>query len=277
LEKINIELNDTRNYQIFSQYWKTEEKLKANILLVHGLGEHSGRYATHFAEFFTNEGFSILTFDLPGHGKSSGKRGHIEKDDDFNKIINSVINYLRVSDPIVPIFLYGHSLGGLIVLDYLLEEKPQIKGVISTAPVLDTFKPIAPAKVKLAKKMKNILPSLSLDSGLDRSQLSRDEDVISAYNEDPLVHGATSARLGSYIIERGKYVLENLVDIELPSLVMVGTDEGIVSVNAINQFCESSPNCTKKIWKGLYHELHNEPEKSDVMQYTAKWMTAQLR
>ena len=117
---IKLEYNST--YKIFSQIWEPENPPKGVIVLVHGLGEHSGRYRTHFADYFTNEGFSILTFDLPGHGKSSGKRGHIKEYEDFNKLLSAGISHAKKKYPTLPIFLYGHSLGGLIALDYSIQK-----------------------------------------------------------------------------------------------------------------------------------------------------------
>ena len=253
--------------------WEPENSPKGVIVLVHGLGEHIGRYSTHFAEHFSNEGFSILAFDLPGHGKSSGKRGHIEQYEDFNKLVSAGISYTKQKYPYLPIFLYGHSLGGLIVLEYSIQIKPVINGVIASAPVLDVSEPIPPVKLTLANIMNKIFPSFTLDSGLDRNMLSRDKSVIERYNADPLVHGHTSSRMGMYIIEKGAFVRDNAKKVSLPTLVIVGTAEGIVSKKAIHDFCEQSDKCSEKVWVDFYHELHNEPEKKNVLEYTSKWIT----
>ncbi len=267
---INLEYNS--GDKIFSQLWEPENPPKGVIVLVHGLGEHSGRYSTHFADHFSNEGLSIITFDLPGHGKSGGKRGHINTYEDFNKLLSAGISYAKKKYPSLPFFLYGHSLGGLIALDYSIQHKPVINGVIVSAPVLDVNEPIPPVKLVLAKMMNKFFPSFTLDSGLNRNMLSRDKSVIERYNDDPLVHGYTSARMGMYIIEKGAFVRNNAKKISLPTLVMVGSAEGIVSREAIHDFCEQSDKCTEKIWAGLYHELHNEPEKMSVLKFTTEWI-----
>jgi len=199
------------------------------IILVHGLGEHSGRYCTHFANFFSNEGYSIHTFDLPGHGQSSGKKGHIKEYDDFDKLLSIGIFYAKNKYPSLPIFVYGHSLGGLIALEYSIQVNPDINGLIASAPVLDIFEPIHPAKLILAKIINAVFPSFSLDSGLNRNMLSRDKNVIERYNADPLVHGHTSARMGMYIIEKGEIVRNNATKVSLPTLIMVGSADEIVS------------------------------------------------
>ena len=228
--------------------WEPENPPKCVIVLVHGLGEHCGRYSTHFAEHFLSEGVSILTFDLPGHGKSGGKRGHIRECEDFNKLLSAGISYAKKKYPSLPIFLYGHSLGGLIVLDYSIQIKPNINGVIVSAPVLDVNEPIPPVKLALAKIMNKFLPSFTIDSGLNRNMLSSDKSIIERYNADPLVHGHTSSRMGMYIIEKGAFVRDNAKKISLPTLVMVGSAEGIVSKKAIHDFCEQSDKCSEKIW-----------------------------
>ncbi len=272
----SITLEAKSSYQIFSQIWEPENPAKGVIILVHGLGEHSDRYCTHFANFFSNEGYSILAFDLPGHGQSSGKKGHIKEYDDFDKLLSTGISYAKNKYPSLPVFVYGHSLGGLIALEYSIQVKPNINGVIASAPVLDVYEPIHPAKLLLAKIMNIVFPSFSLDSGLNRNMLSRDKSVIERYNADPLVHGHTSSRMGMYIIEKGEFVRNNPNKVSVPTLVMVGSAEGIVSKKAIHDFCDQSDNCVEKIWTGLYHELHNEPENFSVLEFTSEWIDSHL-
>ena len=269
----NVYLKFNSSYKIFSQIWEPEYPPKGIIVLVHGLGEHSGRYSTHFSNYFLNEGFSILTFDLPGHGKSGGKRGHIEQYEDFNKLLSAGISHAKKTYPSLPIFLYGHSLGGLIALEYSILIKPIITGVIASAPVIDVYELIPPVKLALAKIMNKIFPSFTLDSGLNRNMLSSDKSVIERYNADPLVHGHTSSRMGMYIIEKGAFVRDNAKNISLPTLVMVASEEGIVSKKAIHDFCEQSDKCSEKIWTDFYHELHNDPENLNVLTFTPEWIT----
>jgi len=272
----NITLEYNSSYKIFSQMWEPENPPKGVIVLVHGLGEHSGRYSTHFAKHYLNKGFSILTFDLPGHGKSSGKSGHINDYGDFNKLLSAGISHAKKEYPSLPIFIYGHSLGGLIALEYSIQIKPDINGVIASVPVLDINQPIHPVKLVLAKIMNKIFPSFTLDNGINRNMLSSDISVIEKYNADPLVHEHTSARVGMYMIEKGKFVLDNAKNVSLPTLVMVGSAERIVSKKAIHDFCEQSDKCSEKIWADFYHELHNEPGKKSVLKYTTKWISGHM-
>jgi alpha-beta hydrolase superfamily lysophospholipase len=115
-----------------------------------------------------------------------------------------------------------------------------------------------------------------MDNGLDRSKLSRDTKVIDSYNSDPLVHGQISMKLGMYMLDKGAYIRQNQRNFKTPTLIMYGTGEGIISPAAIESFCQSSQNCSKKSWQGLYHEIHNEPEKIEVLKYVNVWVTSQV-
>jgi alpha-beta hydrolase superfamily lysophospholipase len=272
VKKSKINLEPINGTQIYSQLWEPEKKVVGVVVLVHGLGEHADRYGTHFAKYFNDKNYAIVTFDLPGHGKSGAKRGQIKQADDFRKLVSSSIAYAKTKYPNLPIFIYGHSLGGLISLETIIRERPEINGAIITAPVIDVNEPIPPIKLFLAKVMDKLFPSFALDSGLKRNLLSRDVNVVNAYNSDPLVHGKTSSRLGMYIINTGSFVRENAEKVSIPTFVMVGSAEGIVSKNAIDTFCKNSELCEEKEWPGLYHELHNEPEKNDVLDFAFNWM-----
>ena len=264
-------LTDLIADDLHCEVWKPASKPKFAMLLVHGLGEHCNRYKGDFSDFFTSHGVVIYTFDLPGHGQSGGKRGHIRQYEDLGRILYNRLAQIKKDYPELPVFIYGHSLGGLIVSVFLLENQPTIRGAILSAPVLDVENPLPPFKVTLAKMMNKVFPAITLDNGLDREKLSKDKDVVEKYNADPLVHGLASARLGAFIIEKGKYVLNNPQLLTSPTLIMVGADEAIVSKSAIDTFCKSSL-CTIKIWDGMYHEIHNEPGKQAVFQYGLDWM-----
>ena len=272
MKKNNYKSDILNNNKVHCEIWAPTNKPRFAMLLVHGLGEHCNRYDGDFANFFTDHGVIIYTFDLPGHGQSEGNRGHLQNHEDINRIIDEQLSQIKADHPDIPVFLYGHSLGGLISGAYVLEKQPSIHGVILSAPAFDVENPLPPFKVLLAKLMDKIYPSIALDNGLDREKLSKDESVVAEYNSDPLVHGLASARLGAFIINKGKFVIENPHLLSLPTLIMVGSDEAIVSKAAIHSFCESSTNCTEKVWDDMYHEIHNEPGKMSVFNYTLNWM-----
>jgi acylglycerol lipase len=269
-------LPNYKGHSIFACEWKPEKSTKAVIALVHGLGEHSGRYQ-NMADFYTKNGFAVISFDLFGHGKSGGQRGHLPASETYLKGIDDLLAYAKSQYPNLPIILRGHSLGGEIVLWYGIIRKPKINGVISTAPYFASYEPVPPLKLFLAKSMNSIFPSFSMKSELNTGVLSRDNNVVIKYVADPLVHGMISARLGWMMIETGNWLLDHANEFTLPLLLMVGTGERLVDRSKIDQFAKNVSGIDYKIWDSLYHELHNEPEKETVLKYELNWVNKHLK
>jgi len=208
--------------EIFAQAWEPEVvQPKAVACLVHGLGEHSSRYQ-HVADAFNKEGIILFASDLRGHGKSAGARGHINSIEDFMGDIDTLFEQARARYPDLPLFLYGHSLGGILVLHYTLQRKPNIKGVIATSPGLHNALETQPVKVFLAKVLGSIFPSIAIASGLDANGISRDEKVVQAYNNDPLVHDKAWLGFGKIMLGVNKWTLENAKDFPLPLFLLHG-------------------------------------------------------
>jgi len=258
---------------IYASKWLVEEKPEAIIVMVHGLGEHIGRYK-HVANFFNKHQIAFYGFDHRGHGKSSGKRGHIPGNNFVISDINKIIDIAKNENPDTPIFLYGHSMGGSMVLFYSLKSHPDVNGVICTSPGLGAGEPIPPPKLFLAKILKTLAPSMTLDNGLDVNNLSHNPQVIKDYKEDPLVHPMISARLAMDIFSNGDYVIENAAKWSIPLLLMVGTEDHIVSQEKIHLFVDKAPKnlLTFKEFSGLYHEIHNEYENEQVFNFIMEWI-----
>lgn len=258
---------------IYTQEWLPDVP-KAVVLLVHGLGEHSGRYA-HVAQAFNQAGYAVLSFDMPGHGHSDGVRGHIPSYDLVMKLIRQHLDEAAARFPELPRFLYGHSMGGNMVLYFCKTQKPDfLAGVMVTSPGLGTAAPVPAWKKLLGKMLFNMAPSFQMDNGLDRSGLSRDPAVEQRYSADPLVHGKISARLGMELIDAGEWIVHTAADFPpLPLLLMQGAEDRIVNPQMTKGFAEkTSAKITFKMWPGAYHELHNEPEKEQVIQTMIDWM-----
>jgi len=189
---------------LFAQSWQPETKSRAVICLVHGMGEHSGRY-THVADQLTQAGYSLIAFDLRGHGQSQGPRGHTPSYETLLNDINSLLNEANKNFPELPSFLYGHSLGGNLVLNYVLRCQAQLKGVIVTDPWLRlAFEPPR-FKIILAQITNYIWPSFSQKNGLDTKVLSHDPEVVHVYENDPLVHDYISTRMFISIYQAGRW------------------------------------------------------------------------
>ena len=247
------------------------ENTKAVIIMVHGLGEHIQRYY-HWADLFRKEGIGFAGVDLPGHGRSDGKRGNIKNYEILTEMIDILFKTASRTFPGIPVFLYGHSLGGGIVLDYILRKNPKIKGAIITSPWLRLS--FEPPKIKLfmASFLKYLLPSLIQQSGLDSIQLSHNEEVVEKYNNDPLVHFKISVSLFYGAINAAKYILSHASELRIPTLLLHGSDDQICSPDGSREFASKSDKVELKIWDGGYHELHNEPDNQEVFYYIIKWI-----
>lgn len=257
---------------IVARYWEPETDVKGAVCFVHGIGEHSGRY-NYLGEFFKSAGYALLVADMRGHGKSEGQRGHAPSMEVLREDISKQLEETRIRVPECPIFLYGHSLGGTLVLSYCLRLHPHINGVIATGPLLRTSFSPPGWKLAIGRIMRNLLPTLAMSNEIDRDGLSRDPEVAHAYNTDPLVHDRVSAQLGIDMIEEGLWLLENASSLEVPTLLMHGSDDRLCSPQASQEFARDAGNvCTLKLWEGQYHEIHNEPEKDQVLEFVLQWM-----
>lgn len=266
------------NLDIFAQAWEPiMPQPKAVICLVHGLGEHTSRYA-HVAEAFGREGYVLFGADLRGHGRSGGARGHISSIEDFMKDIDFSLEQARAHYPGLPIILYGHSLGGIQVLYYGLTHKPNVKGVIAASSGLRTALEQQKVKIMMAKVLGSLMPNTSMASGLDAKSISHDEKVVQAYINDPLVHDKISLGFGKIMIGVTSWTLAHAGEFSLPLLLTHGKADMIAFPASSTEFAASlKGNCALVLWDDAYHELHNEPEKEEVFKSMTLWMDARLR
>jgi alpha-beta hydrolase superfamily lysophospholipase len=263
-------------FRLFTQEWAPESGVKAVVCLVHGLGDHTGRY-THVAATLTENGYALAGYDLRGHGKSGGARGHTPSYDALMDDLALCLAKTQARYPGKPLFLYGHSLGGNQVLNFALRRQPAVTGVISTGPWLRlAFDPPA-LQVMLGKVMNSIYPSFAQANGLETAALSTDELVVKKYENDPLVHDRISARLFLGAYQAGYWALEHASDFSYPLLLMHGGADRLTSAQASREFAQKAGACcTLKIWEGFYHEIHNEPQQAEVMQVMVDWLEQKL-
>lgn len=263
--------------QLFARGWQPEAEIQAVVCLVHGIGEHSGRY-THVASALIQAGYVLLSFDLRGHGKSQGQRGHTPSYEVLMEDIAHLLDEAEKRFPNQPRFLYGHSLGGSLVLNYTLRRQPQLVGVIATGPDLClAFEPPA-WKVAMGYIMNNLWPTLSLATGLDTKALSHIPEVVRTYENDPLVHDRISVRMFVSVRQAAQWALRHAAQFPLPLLLMHGSADRLTSAEASRQFADCVPSdCTFKLWKGFYHEIHNEPGQQEVFNSLIAWLQTHTR
>jgi alpha-beta hydrolase superfamily lysophospholipase len=257
----------------YFQGWEPETDPRGIVCLVHGLGEHTGRYA-HVAAALNAAGYVLFGCDLRGHGRSAGPRGHTPSYETLMDDLGRLLAEATARYGSRPQFLYGHSLGGNLVLNYALRRRPALAGVIATSPAIRVPVRLPPAQVTLAKVMNRLWPAMQMANGLDVNGLARDPEVIRAYTNDPLVHNKISVRLALSMLEAGEWALAHASEFPVPLLLVHGTADILTSAEGSREFAARVPagRCTLKLWDGFYHETHNEPEKAEVLGFMVDWL-----
>jgi acylglycerol lipase len=261
----------------FAQGWNPDTSPnRAVVCLVHGIGEHTLRYL-NVAEAFTKEGYVLFGADLRGHGRSEGLRGHFPSIETVLKDIDLLLEQARNLYPDLPLILYGHSLGGILVLYYGLKRKPKVKGVISTGPALHSALEEQQVKVMVAKILGSLIPSVTIPSGLDVNALSHNREEVKLYYNDPLVHNKMSLGFGKIMLNVTKWTLEHAGEFSLPLLLMHGNSDSIAFPSSSIEFAASlKETCTLVLWDDAFHELHNEPMKEEVLKTMTCWIENHL-
>jgi acylglycerol lipase len=258
---------------VYCREWTPTGPLKGTLCIIHGVGEHCGRY-DHIAEQFGSAGYATFGFDLRGFGKSQGRRGHMRFARTLRDIDEMLADSRRRTDG-APLFLYGHSLGGLLALLYGLTYRPALTGVVVTGPALHTALRNQPVKVLIARTLGAIFPTLTVSSGLDVTKLSRDPEVLRAYRADPLTHPRISlgfARDGGEAIDR---VLRDAARFELPLLLVHGGADEINLVSGSREMAaRHRGDCTLKVYDGVFHAVEHEPERAQIVSDIIGWLDA---
>ena len=270
-------LKGVRDTDIYYQYWLPEGEPKAILLVVHGLAEHSGRYM-NVVNFLVPSGYAVYGIDHIGHGKSDGKRVYVKRFQDYTKTLMNYFDMIREWQPEKPIFLIGHSMGGLISAAYLLEHQDELSGAVLSGPGIKVPDNISQAIIFVGKILSIITPKAGLIQ-LDAEGVSRDPAVVDAYVNDPLVYtGKITARLGAELLKAMQYVTDQAPKIRLPIMTVQGSDDKLVDPSGAQLLYDlvSSKDKTIKIYNGFYHEVFNEPEHEQVLNDVKTWIEAHL-
>lgn len=257
--------------RIYFRYWHVE-KPQVYIIIVHGLGDHSGRY-NELAQFFNSKGICVCGFDLRGHGNSEGRRGHVSSYSQYFKDIDTVLLHQKKYFPKAHFILYGHGLGGNIALSYYFEEKNDFDAIIITSPWFKLANPFSNRILPIIDVLRHIAPILSFNNRLSAKYLSRNNSVEMDYLKDPLVHNKISVKLFYLSSLVGKNISALGYRINVPLLLMHGTGDNITSCKASANFARNTGiYTTYKEWEGAFHELHNETNKEEVFEFIINWM-----
>ncbi len=245
--------------ELFYQAWLPERKPRAIVVIVHGVLEHCGRYM-NLVNTLVPKGFGFFGFDLRGHGRSQGQRGHINHFSEYREDLRTFVELVHKRQPGVPVFLYGHSLGAMIIADLIEHFQDGIVGAVLSAGSFKLTGTTSPLLVLMAKVMSRLLPIFSMDLQLDVSALSRDPVDRAKRASDPLIKKMVSARWGTEYLCTINEVWENVGKIQIPLLIVHGEDDKIGYAEGAREFFNKIKfkDKTLKIYPGAYHEVHND-------------------
>lgn len=277
MNHIEGNFNGARSANIYYQAWLPQGNVKAVLVVVHGLGEHCGRYL-NLVNHFVPLGYAVYGTDHIGHGRSEGTREFVERFEDFTHTLAIFCNMVTGWQTGKSIFLLGHSMGGLIASHYLLDHQADFRGAIISAPSIKVSDNISRATITIGKILSLLMPKAGV-LALDTSGISRDAEVVAAYVNDPLVfHGKTPARLAAELLKAMLRVTAEADKITLPFIVVQGSEDKLVDPAGAQMLYDKASSKDKaiKIYDGLYHEVFNEPERACVLKDVETWLAAHI-
>lgn len=265
--------------KIFFKNYRSDNE-RAGLVIAHGLGEHSGRYGNVIGPLLSM-GISIWALDHRGHGQSEGPRGHVSAFGEYLNDLRSILQQAKKELATgLKCFLFGHSLGGLIALNFALGFPEMIDGVITSSPTLGVAIKVPAFKKILGKLMSSIWPRLSLGNEIDVSKLSHDEEVVRAYVNDFLVHDRVSTRWFTEMRAAMEKVNQSAPQLAVPILIQAAGEDSLSSTDASKRFFEKLTvhDRTLHVYEGFYHEIYNEPEdqRAEVLKDLEVWLEAHI-
>lgn len=262
--------------KIYAKDWHVNHP-KAVIIIFHGLGEHCERYA-HLAAFFNKNEIGFVGYDRRGHGRSEGQRGHTINFEVYLDEIAVLLDRVKLLYPNTPIVLYGHSMGGNLALNFVLQRKPGIAALIATGSWIVLQHEPSPLLVAFAKWINKIYPTYTQNNGLNPNHISSVSIEVEKYKNDPLVHNKITSNTGLEMIKAAKFLNDFHGELPIPTLLMHGGDDKIIATAGSHSFSERvKGDVTFKEWKGLYHEIHNESNNEEVFEFTLRWINRILK
>ncbi len=274
IRRTESHLVGARGHSLLQRSWLPRDAQRV-LLLVHGYGEHSGRYE-HVGAWFAARGCAVRAYDHQGHGRSSGTRCHVRRFGDFLDDLEVVRARAGSEHPGLPLFLVGHSMGGLIVASYLGQRRPEAAGAVLSGPALQLGDDLSRGRLLAARILRRVAPRLSVPAGIDPEGLSRDATVVRAYVEDPLVYDRMTLSLAAELSRAIPRAIGAAADVRLPVLLQHGGADPICRVEGSRAFHAAlrSEGSALRIYPELRHEIFNEPERESVFEDLLAWVRA---
>ena len=267
--------------EIFFQSW-TVPSPRGVVVIAHGLGEHSGRYG-NLIELMKGKGISFYALDHRGHGRSGGRRGHVDSWMDFIYDLKLYVNFVKDDNKKTPMILLGHSMGGLIACNYALTYPDDIDALILSSGAFIFAVKLPAWKESLARSLSKYMPTLAMSNGLNPADLSHDRETVVSYMSDPLVHDRATARLYTEFLTASQECLARAKELRIPMLVFHGRSDRIVDYKGSERIYESAPTARKDkslyVFPNLFHETMNEAEKDRerVLDIVSRWIVERVR
>ncbi|MGF1539601.1 MAG: alpha/beta hydrolase [Pleurocapsa sp.] len=265
----------TGEIDLYYQSWHPNDKTKAIVAIVHGLGGHSSIF-DNLVQFLCDRAIGVYSFDLRGHGRSPGQRGYINNWQEFRQDLRAFLQLIIAKEDNLSLFLLGQSLGGTIALDYALHYPQGLQGLILLSPALKVS--VAPIKSFLGKLFSRFIPRFTLDTGFDLAAGSRDPQVVAAYALDSLRHTKATARLATEFYQTVHWIEVNAVKLQIPLLILHGGADRVTMPESSRRLFEIIPFTDKEIreYPESYHELQNDLNYLEVFADLENWLEKHL-
>jgi alpha-beta hydrolase superfamily lysophospholipase len=269
---IDLDFNRVRFVHLWSP---NDEQPWGVVTVIHGFGDHGGRFAG-MATSLASMGLAVVAVDLIGHGRSPGKRGVIGSYEELLREVELSLGFSNRAWPKIPQFLFGQSMGGNLVLNWLLrrrEAPTELRGVVIGSPMLKMRSMPREQIMNAGRWLAKCMPNFRIPASVDVEKLSRDRRAQDAYLRDPWVHRSMSLRLAAELIDSGEWALDNAGMLCVPTLLMHGTEDTLTSPDATAEFARRAGSMAVfQEWSGCRHDLHDEPQREQVFEYMVRWL-----